>query len=370
MDTETDILRKQIAEEVQAEFEVQLRDMRRQKNRAEEDHEEAAAKWRAEKRRLNDEVDRLETELMTAGKGSFSSSESSVNQWEIEEKIRKAAADWEAERERLISQIARLQSAVAEAIERSNNPMRSTQQIRDQFDAKLSEAYTQRLEMEQQLLRSKAAWEEEKKTLVNELIKVRRLTPANLLEVKEMYEKRKGRTETVEETRIHELETQLSEARSSILKYHETTMRSAQELATASKEAQGLKRTLAEMKEQIAAEEIAQVRREYEARMQELLKENLRLEQQLHTARSTGAGLPRPETIPAESSQPASTTGFNINAINSEVERVERVIKAIDELLDDPSTSASTISQKNVEKAELSAYQRGILFSLGRGKGI
>src|SRR5262249_22941977 len=152
-------------------------------------------------------------------------------------------------------------------------PIRSTQPLRDQYEAKLYEANAQRLEVEQHLLRAKASWDEEKKTLMNELIKVRRLTPAAVLEVKDRHEKLKGRIETVEETRIRELETQLNDARTSILKYHETTMRSAQDLANASKEAQTLKRAVADMKEQVAAEEVAHIRREYEGRLQELVKD-------------------------------------------------------------------------------------------------
>jgi hypothetical protein len=57
-------------------------------------------------------------------------------------------------------------------------------------------------------------------------------------------------------------------------------------------------------------------------------------------------------------------------AISDEVARVERQIQEIASLIDDPETELSTVIRKNVEKAELGAYLKGILFSLGRGKAL
>jgi hypothetical protein len=336
--------------------------MRLLKNRAEEELENAADKWRAEKRRLHAEIERLESQADTSRLSQLGDTTNLEQQ--IAERLRKASSEWDTERDRLVGQIAKLQASVADAIERSSNPLRSTQQIRDQFEGKLAEANSQRLEMEAQLLRAKAAWEEEKKSLVNELIKVRRLTPAGVLEVKERYEKLKGRIESVEESRIRELEGQLSDARASILKYHENSMRSAQDLAAASKEAQTLKRTLSEAKEQAAAEEIELIRRQYEAKLQELVKENLNLEQQLQRS---GRHF-EPETVAPAAPSPnsGSEKSLNLDAIQAEVQRVERDIQAIDSALDDPATSTSAMKQKNSEKAEQEAYLRGILFCLGR----
>src|SRR5262245_1040171 len=47
-----------------------------------------------------------------------------------------------------------------------------------------------------------------------------------------------------------------------------------------------------------------------------------------------------------------------------EIARVEAAIKEISELVDDPSTDLSTAVQKNVERAELESYMRGIQFAL------
>src|SRR5437016_13320811 len=113
MDTEvlvsrmnTDVLKKQYSEEVQTEFEFQLLEMRRQKNRAEEELENASERWRSERRRLNTEIDRLETEV-AGGKRPIAEDLMKIQQ-EFEEKATKSSAEWEAERKRLTTEISNL----------------------------------------------------------------------------------------------------------------------------------------------------------------------------------------------------------------------------------------------------------------------
>jgi chromosome segregation ATPase len=57
-------------------------------------------------------------------------------------------------------------------------------------------------------------------------------------------------------------------------------------------------------------------------------------------------------------------------AVLEEVARVEQMIKEVSALIEDPSTELSTIIRKNVERAELQSYLRGIQFALRRGKTI
>src|SRR2546430_15123694 len=58
-----DLLRRQLVDEIQAEFDSKLRQAKRQKEQAEVELEAASERWRAEKRRLNAEIDRLEGEM-------------------------------------------------------------------------------------------------------------------------------------------------------------------------------------------------------------------------------------------------------------------------------------------------------------------
>src|ERR1051326_1852013 len=182
---ENEALRRQIADELQAEFENKLRQVRRQKEQAEGELESESERWRAEKRRMNSEIDRLEAALVDA-KAAASRKRSGTEgdqtqgidpatllklQEAADEKLRKAAADWEAERTQLKSQINRLEGAVADAIARASNPMRSTQSVKEQFEVELSRVAKEKTELEQAFLRAKTEWEQEKLKMTGEVVK-------------------------------------------------------------------------------------------------------------------------------------------------------------------------------------------------------
>src|SRR5262245_41380630 len=109
MPTEIDkeSLRKQIFDEIQAQFETRLREVRRQKSEVEEELETVSERWRAERRRLNGEIDRLETALIEsresrkkaveAKPGPPDPAEIAKLQAAAEEKFNKAAGDWDTE---------------------------------------------------------------------------------------------------------------------------------------------------------------------------------------------------------------------------------------------------------------------------------
>ncbi len=357
---ENEALRKQI----EAEFETQLREVKSQKKQLEVEFEEASDRWRTERRRLNSEVDRLEDQLASAKKGGGGGGGSGADTQQIEkafeEKFQKAAAEWQTERERLINQISRLEQSVTDTISRSSNPLRATQAIKDEYEAKLAEANKQRFLQEQDFLRIKVDAEEEKRKLMAELIKLRRMTPPNLLQKNDEIMRLYGRGGTLEDARIHELEGQLSEARARTLKDHSMAMQMSGELADARRELQQLKNNMAEIREQITSETTAQLRREFEAEIQTLSQQNARLTRQRS---DDGSGS---EDDGAMEEATVSGTVVETGSIDDEVNRVQNEIKAIEKLVDDPDISASTMARKSEEKAELEAYLRGILFSTGR----
>lgn len=61
-----------------------------------------------------------------------------------------------------------------------------------------------------------------------------------------------------------------------------------------------------------------------------------------------------------------SKTGLDVETMTKEVERVETLIAQISSLMEDPAVELSTIIRKNVERAELESYLKGIRFALGR----
>jgi len=180
----TEALRKEIYEELRTQYESKLRDAKKQKSQLEEELESSSEKWRAERRRLNAEIDRLENALADNRDARRKSPDSKASRAEAldigkvqaaaEEKLKKASQEWEGERTKLQSEVARLQRGVAELLERANNPMRAGQAAREQLEKKLEEAIKTRQQAEDALLTAKAEWDKEKLKLAGDAIKLRR----------------------------------------------------------------------------------------------------------------------------------------------------------------------------------------------------
>src|SRR3989442_6372733 len=184
-----DLLRRQIVDEIQAEFDTKLRQAKRQKEQAEGELEAASERWRTDKRRLNAEIDRNEAALVDAKAAAARKQPQSDSgrkpaspdplavariQEAADEKLKKATAEWERERGQLKSQINRLEGAVAEAIARASNPLRSTQPMKEQFEIELNRVAQEKTEIEQAFLRAKTQWEQEKLKITGEMVKLRR----------------------------------------------------------------------------------------------------------------------------------------------------------------------------------------------------
>ena len=65
-----------------------------------------------------------------------------------------------------------------------------------------------------------------------------------------------------------------------------------------------------------------------------------------------------------------ATENGNADAVSAEVARVQTMILELGKRIDDPTTDLSTVIRKNVERAELNAYLKGIQYSTGNNKGI
>src|SRR5215471_8956033 len=154
-----------------------------------EDMEEAVERGRVERRRLNAEIDKLESELADAkselARRRATSAQDSKGagidpaallkiQEAADDKLKKASSGWDTEKSQMKSQISRLEVAVAEAIARASNPMRATQSVKEQFEVQLNRVAREKTELEQALLRSKTEWEQERLKMTGEMVKLRR----------------------------------------------------------------------------------------------------------------------------------------------------------------------------------------------------
>jgi class 3 adenylate cyclase len=144
---------EQLLEEVQRQYEVRLKETRRQKEQLEEELESSREQWRTERRRLSGEIEELEAEVErgqeAAGQHAtedlqaqirFQLDEATAMKQQLEQELVDAQARWEIERKRLRDQIDSLHGAALEAMEHTNNPARLALAVREQVDAKLKDA--------------------------------------------------------------------------------------------------------------------------------------------------------------------------------------------------------------------------------------
>jgi DNA repair exonuclease SbcCD ATPase subunit len=122
--------------------------------------------------------------------------------------------------------------------------------------------------------------------------------------------------------------------------------------------------------ESVNSEIVEQLRQQYDDRMQAMIREKTQLSDELRTV--TSALEEERMRLATSDGKNANTnhTGINTTVIDAEVARIQEMIAGIARLIDDPETELSTVIRKNVERAELDAYLKGILFSLGRGSGL
>ena len=315
---------------MQRQYEALLQEARRQRIVLEAELESSAERWRTERRRLNAEVDRLETDLAAARGGK-------------QEAIGAKKQGWEEEREKLLTEISRLQQAVGDLIERSNNPIRSKVPMREDLETKLAIALRAKERVEAGYLREKALWDEEKLRMSGELIRLKS-APSQLkpLRGKQAIDEHAKEMETRIGSLQREMDRERNEWRLQI---------------------QQMERRLADSRQSMNTDVVDQMRRQYDDRIQEMILQKTKLTNELKRASIL---------LESESGRfMSSSTGSNNSAaIKAEVDRVQALILEISKRIEDPATDLSTVIRKNVERAELNAYLKGILFSAGSNKGL
>jgi len=167
----------QLVEELETQFERKLREAKRRQTELEEEFENARDQWRAERRRLMDQIEELELAVEQAKEEARRQTMDELHselRFKLEEAVQarqqsEAAliaeqTKWETERASLKEQLAAAQASVIEAIERSNNPARSELAMREQIELHLAEA---RQDWQMQ-------WEAERRRLNAEIERLRK----------------------------------------------------------------------------------------------------------------------------------------------------------------------------------------------------
>jgi DNA repair exonuclease SbcCD ATPase subunit len=435
-----DSLRRQLYDEIHSQFEARLTEARRQKAELEEQIELSEDKWRNERRRLNAEIDRLELVIADSresrrksptakGRSVEPQDVSKLQTQAADERLKKAEQMWAAERAKLKSEVSRLQNGIAEMIERSNNPLRSSQAEKEKLESKLEDALRAKRHAEDALLQAKNEWEQEKVKLIGDVVKNRRSAvptkisskddgrieqlerqlddaiksrDKQLREADATKEKLERELERVRQAQVSvkasapattedgtRLKADLDEARAQLTL---ATRRAEDERAAFDKQKTNLERQIREAvsakgalerelekarqellrqgnnqsADTVSSEVVEQLRRQYDDRMQDMIHQKTQLSDELRQATS----LLEQERSKLSLNGTSAHKQPDSDVVDAEVERIQDMIAGIARLIDDPETELSTVIRKNVERAELDAYLRGILFSLGRGPGL
>jgi hypothetical protein len=415
--------------------------------------EEQSERWRAERRRLNAEIDKLEAALEEQKAAAPSKRKDGAKevkeqkpqgidplafvklQHNADEKLKRANEDWETERAKLIAEVNRLEGAVAEAISRASNPLRVTQSIKEQFEVELNRALKDKTEIEQMHLREKSEWEQEKLRLAGEMVKLRRAAEimghpvprenskeANpkvrdlekqlkenlgkwnaererlVMQIQRLEES--ARQWDTERRRLNEHAGQLQQAFVQASAKIQTLEVAAREPSSSELKLEELKNQNAEVEQKLEAaqtrwdverrdmhsqierlqqqlqrttdtsgrvskEVVDQLRQQYEQRLHETTQQKTQLAKELESV-NVLLEVERTRLSTGHAPSNGSGAGLSSETINAEIARVETHLSQVMAIIDDPETELATVIRKNVEKAELDSYLKGILFSLGK----
>jgi DNA repair exonuclease SbcCD ATPase subunit len=127
-----------------------------------------------------------------------------------------------------------------------------------------------------------------------------------------------------------------------------------------------LERRLTEGGAGVDSEVIDQLRSQYAAKLEEIAQEKTDLAGRLEQA----SALLAQERQRFANASNGGSGSVDHAAIEQEVARVEGAIAEITQFIDDPSAQLAAVIRKNVERAELDAYLKGILFARGEMKGV
>jgi class 3 adenylate cyclase len=168
---------QQLIAEVQSRYEKKIKELRREQTQLEDEFDNAREQWRNDRRSLSTQIDELEQAIERARETAreqisdelqselrFQIEELTRSREQAEQDLASARQKFEADRNNLRAQIAAMEGTLVDALERSNNPARVALNVRDQVEARVSEA-----KQEWQL-----QWDGERKRLRAEIERLRK----------------------------------------------------------------------------------------------------------------------------------------------------------------------------------------------------
>ena len=275
-------------------------------------------------------------------------------------RLQATKSEWESEKAALVSEVTKLRQAPPAP------PASAPRKFDDQLDKRLQEAIKVRDGLTSDLEKAKNEMARLKETHSSEL----KDFTSRYIQTRTDLERQLKESEETKSRLERELEKAQKASAQNTNSGSEEAARLKKELDGATKEIAALNARLAQSKDAAGADGIANLQRQFDARIQEMMQENSRLTEKIRNAAAQPAagGNAAPPGGSGSNGSPAVT--LDGSSIDEELKRVEALTAEIAKLIDDPETELATVIRKNVERAALESYAKGILFSLGRGKRI
>jgi len=162
---------------IQSRYEAKLKEAKRLGDKLEEELDRNREQWRNERRKLSTEVEELEQQLEQVRQNAraevsaelhatmrFQLDDAVRTRNEAQQQIEIAHRRWHEERAKLRQQIASMQGSLIDAMERTNNPARIANLVREQVESRLSDARQE----------WKFQWEAERRQLLAEIERLKK----------------------------------------------------------------------------------------------------------------------------------------------------------------------------------------------------
>jgi chromosome segregation ATPase len=280
----------------------------------------------------------------------------------VTSRLQSAKAEWESEKATLAGEAAKLRQSAAvvstpkKGDEQLDKRLQETIRTRDGLSADLEKS-------KHEIAKLKETHSAELKDFTTRYIQTRTTLEKQLQESEETRGKLERELEKAQKASAHAADAAPADGALS-----EELSRLKKELDAVQEEKKRLVLRLAETDQSSGADIVNDLRQQYEGRIQEMLQENTHLAEKLKKAAADMDGRIILAVADGAAQNGSSVSTLDSATIDEEVKRVEVLIAEIAQLIDNPETELATVIRKNVERAALESYLKGILFSLGRGK--
>ena len=308
-----------VTQPVKEQFEVELNRAAKEKTEVEQAFLRAKTQWEQEKLKMTREMVKLRSAAQIMGRPvpNDDSLESNPNVRDLEGHLKDNLAQWNAERSRLIAQVQKLEEAARH------------------WDAERRQLNTHAGQLQQAFMQAEAK-------IQSYEVAARKQNPLEaqveeLKREKDTVQRQSMQARMVWDEERHKLSTQIEQLEQQLLR-------------------------VSDSRDPVSNEVVDQLRLQYEKKLQEAIQQKTQLAEELQRA----SKLLETERARLSAAPKGTGTTLDNDAIAAEVARVESQLNEIVAIIDNPNTELSTVIRKNVEKAELDAYLKGILFTVGK----